>query len=156
MPPFTYQSFEEIEAKEWASNTVKTILTDVRPVSFEAVDYNGKGHLRRSLSFLESSLSPEKVNENAKWSRRSQSTILPSTHSNDKQHNTSSLHQPTFPCRLRNNWYSTPSLKSTLNVLFNSRNKSNREKEGYTLWKNKIAEYSIHPPWSKVIIIYNI
>jgi hypothetical protein len=40
MPPYTYTTFEEIEAKEWANKTLKTLLTDVTPVSFEASDYH--------------------------------------------------------------------------------------------------------------------
>ncbi|RCH81455.1 hypothetical protein CU097_006220, partial [Rhizopus azygosporus] len=79
MPPYSYPiTFEEIEAKEWASNTVKGILTDISPVSFESGftslevihEDNIQGQekenhkkslkrmstLRRSFSFLESSL----------------------------------------------------------------------------------------------------
>ncbi|KAF1800919.1 Dbl homology domain-containing protein [Mucor lusitanicus] len=77
MPPYSYPTFEEIEAKEWASNTVSNILSDISPVSFESdfshskrpqleietsspVDNKGyhgnNGHLRRSFSFLEGSL----------------------------------------------------------------------------------------------------
>lgn len=143
MPPFTYQSFEEIEAKEWASNTVKHILTEVTPVSFEAVhkeeyivEEHDKSHLRRSLSFLETDLFGTQERENPKASRRSQSTILHPTTEKPQ------LIQPTFPCRLRNN----SNVEKTTFNLFNTRNKSSKEQLGYTIWKNKIAEYSIHPP----------
>lgn len=98
MPPYSYPSFEEIEAKEWASNTVETILTEIAPVSFQSDfchDTKPKklnilindivfrreredNSLRRSFSFLEENLfsSPSSEQKNA---RRSQSTILPST-----------------------------------------------------------------------------
>lgn len=101
MPPYTYPtSFEEIEAKEWASNTVKTILTDVSPVSFQP-DFceetpkkleilindivfrkeREDNPLRRSFSFLEENLffAPSEEKEQQKNARRSHSTILPST-----------------------------------------------------------------------------
>lgn len=101
MPPYSYPSFEEIEAKEWASNTVKTILTDVSPVSFQSdfcnqekpkkleILINDNGYkkkrncednpLRRSFSFLEENLFFTPNEEQQKNARRSQSTILPST-----------------------------------------------------------------------------
>lgn len=65
MPPYTYTTFEEIEAKEWASKTVKTILTDVTPVSFEAVDYNSL-NTNRSSSSNSSNKKPAKlvINDN--------------------------------------------------------------------------------------------
>jgi hypothetical protein len=100
MPPFTYPSFEAIEAKEWASNTVSTILTDVSPVSFEP-DFShccppfplkvtttipeditprrtkSSSNLRRSFSFFEGFSPQLQQVKAARNSRRSQSTFLP-------------------------------------------------------------------------------
>ncbi|CAO3694470.1 unnamed protein product [Rhizopus stolonifer] len=80
MPPYTYPiTFEELEAKQWAFDTVQNIITDVLPVSFdsgfanlEVIYEDGKSQetgnkerrlslkrvntLRRSFSFFESNL----------------------------------------------------------------------------------------------------
>ncbi|KAI9481052.1 MAG: Dbl homology domain-containing protein [Benjaminiella poitrasii] len=145
MPPYTHQSFEEIEAKEWASNTVKTILTDVSPVSFEAnfsecyrpdleintnsdKSYQQNKNLRRSFSFLEGSLfgsqlSSEKETRN---SRRSQSTFMstimdtPNTLITQSEPTTPVAKvspQPTFSSRIRHSWHMD---RAVVKQLFNT------------------------------------
>jgi hypothetical protein len=121
MPPYLYPSFEEIEAKEWASNTISNILSDVLPVTFESDfsdskrpqletetsntsyienGYHDNSNLRRSFSFLEgsllSNLSQQQQQKEARNSRRSQSTIVPSTN-NDASKSTMTQSAPTTP-----------------------------------------------------------
>lgn len=132
MPPYTYPiTFEELEAKEWASNTVKDILTDISPVSFESSLVNLEiiqeeeqipkrkkknqreslkrvSTLRRSFSFLESNLFRNNHHEERKTAR-SLSTVL-----TDYQLTTSHPVTPSLPklslqssisSRIRHTWH---------------------------------------------------
>jgi hypothetical protein len=132
MPPYSYPiTFEELEAKEWASNTVKDILTDISPVSFESSLVNLEiiqeeeqipkrkkknqreslkrvSTLRRSFSFLESNLFRNNHHEERKTTR-SLSTVL-----TDYQLTTSHPVTPSLPklslqssisSRIRHTWH---------------------------------------------------
>ncbi len=160
MPPYTYTTFEEIEAKEWASNTVNTILTDVSPVSFKSdcYFYNQQqkynqatklinesrrkidNPLRRSFSFLEGSLfsSPTAIEKEQKNARRSQSTILPAAPSI----------QPSTSTHVRNQKNRAAAAVTYKTDLLDEcqRKRSNKAQKGITVWKNAFANYLIHPP----------
>lgn len=193
MPPYSYPTFEEIEAKEWASNTVSNILSDISPVSFESDfshskrpqleietsppvdknDYHDKNsHLRRSFSFLEGSLlsnlpsqqqqqQQEQKQKEARNSRRSQSTILPSTHIiSDASKSAMSRSapttptnklspQPSFSSRIRHTWHmDRASVKQLFNTsdIHDNHKKSSKEQRGITVWRNTCQEYMLHPP----------
>ncbi|GAN05082.1 hypothetical protein MAM1_0081c04551 [Mucor ambiguus] len=192
MPPYSYPTFEEIEAKEWASNTVSNILSDISPVSFESdfshpkrvqleietsspadkKDYcDNNSHLRRSFSFLEGSLlsnlpsqkqqQKEQQQKEARNSRRSQSTILPSTHIiSDASKSTMTRSapttptnklspQPSFSSRIRHTWHmDRASVKQLFNTsdIQDNRKKSSKEQRGITVWRNTCQEYMLHPP----------
>ncbi|KAK4512253.1 uncharacterized protein ATC70_002949 [Mucor velutinosus] len=190
MPPYSYPTFEEIEAKEWASNTVSNILSDISPVSFEAdfshskrsqletesypvdksVCYGKNSHLRRSFSFLEGSLlsnlpsqqqQQQQQEKEARNSRRSQSTILPSTRiisDVSKSAMTRSAPttptnklspQPSFSSRIRHTWHmDRASVKQLFNTsdIHDNHKKSSKEQRGITIWRNTCQEYMLHPP----------
>lgn len=166
MPPYTYTTFEEIEAKEWASNTVNTILTDISPVSFESdcYFYNPQQHkndttqmidetrrkmdnpMRRSFSFLEGSLfSPNNVIEkDQKNARRSQSTILPAAPSINKL-----LPQPSISSRIRGQKKDRTAARMTYKTdLLDEcqRKRSNKAQRGIVVWRNTFASYLVTPP----------
>lgn len=185
MPPYSYPSFEEIEAKEWASNTISNILSDVLPVTFESDfsdskrpqleietsnvnfienGYHDNSNLRRSFSFLEGCLSSnlsQQQQKEARNSRRSQSTIVPSTN-NDVSKSTITRSAPTTPTnklspqpffssRMRHTWYmDRASAKQLFNTsdIHDNRKKSSKEQKGITIWKNTCQEYMMHPPLS--------
>jgi hypothetical protein len=180
MPPFIYPSFEAIEAKEWASNTVSTILTDVLPVSFEE-DFSrfnrpfplkvtittttpedmtprrtkSSSNLRRSFSFFEGfspQLQQAKVVRN---SRRSQSTILPSTTADCTQSAPTTptnynkpLPHPSLSSRIRHTWHMDRASVGLLFLKASHHKKSNKELKGIATWENKKAEYVVKPPKS--------
>lgn len=192
MPPYSYPTFEEIEAKEWASNTVSNILSDISPVSFESdfshskrpqleietsapVDkqdyHDNNSHLRRSFSFLEGSLlsnlpaqqqqQQQQQQKEARNSRRSQSTLLPSTHiisDASKSAMTRSAPttptnklspQPSFSSRIRHTWHmDRASVKQLFNIsdIHDNHKKSSKEQKGITVWRNTCQEYMLHPP----------
>lgn len=185
MPPYSYPSFEEIEAKEWASNTISNILSDISPVSFESdfsnskrsqleietpnTNFVGNGYhdnsnLRRSFSFLEGNLlsnlsQQQQQQKEARNSRRSQSTIVPSTNSDAFKTTmtrsapttpTNKLSpQPSFSSRIRHTWHmDRASVKQLFNTsdIHDNHKKSSKEQKGITIWKNTCQEYMMHPP----------
>lgn len=153
MPPLTYSSFEEIEAREWAFNTIETILTDVTPVTFEMKNdmkllHNQQvvkgntsniSYLKRSLSFLEGkTFGSQDITRN---SRRSQSTIIPNTqHQSYLQDNLTLQPHLSFKSRIRHAWHiESPSF-------IHHHKKTSKEQKGISIWKNKFKEYLITPP----------
>ncbi|KAG0742999.1 hypothetical protein G6F57_000304 [Rhizopus arrhizus] len=161
MPPYSYPvTFEELEAKEWASNTVKDILTDISPVSFESNLVNleiiqeeeeipkrkkknqreslkSVSTLRRSFSFLESNLFRNNHHEERKTTR-SLSTVL-----TDYQLTTSNPVTPSLPklslqssisSRIRHTWHVDRASIST------------KERKGIAMWKSTYAAYIVEPP----------
>lgn len=182
MPPFTYPSFEAIEAKEWASNTMSTILTDVSPLSFETnfshyshpfmleikttipkdvSQFQGKSssNLRRSFSFFEG-FSPQRQQvKAARNSRRSQSTILPSTTTTDcagvtqsapitPTNQTKPSPPPSFSSLIRHTWHLDYASFGQLFFKTSHHKKSTKELKGIAIWNSKKAEYTVKPPRS--------
>lgn len=169
MPPYSYPSFEEIEAKEWASNTVETILADITPVSFKSAfscqyekpkklqivinedppkkksEYNNP--LRRSFSFLEGNLffTPNEERAQQKNARRSQSTMLPSTSSATKATCMTPTHHSSLSSRIRDTWHMdhAPHIKAEL---FINHKKSSKELKAIHVWKITLAQYMIQTP----------
>ncbi|CAO3693912.1 unnamed protein product [Rhizopus stolonifer] len=158
MPPHSFPiTFEEIEAKEWASNTVKKILTEVSPVSFESKDLQviekepeGKSKkrrslkrvstLRRSFSFLEGSLFRSHHEQRKK--SRSLSTDYQLLYPAPKE-SISSRIRPSWPMD-RTKTIPTPDVISThyLNKV------SSKERKGIAIWKSTYAAYMAKPPLS--------
>ncbi|KAI8365656.1 Dbl homology domain-containing protein [Choanephora cucurbitarum] len=160
MPPLTYPiTFEEIEAKAWASNTVSDILTDITPVSFEPYVSERvpvedptvqtiTNDLKRSFSFLESGLFRHYYREKeVRNSRRSQSTIIPPTHpTNTPIHRL--FPRPSISGRIRQRMDRFGSVKHQLSNTsdlfhdFYSHHKpSAKEQKGIALWKETYAAY---------------
>lgn len=162
MPPYTCPTFEEIEAKEWASSTINSILSDVSPLSFGSDDFyfqsqqkkptqtvtnetsrKASNPLRRSLSFLEGSLflSPSTTNKDQKNARRSHSTILPATSTISEvtpQHSVSSNICGRIDHAL---------VTHRTEILENRHHgKSNKSQRAIITWKNTFADYMINPP----------
>ncbi|KAI7896665.1 Dbl homology domain-containing protein [Mucor mucedo] len=159
MPPYSYPSFEEIEAKEWASNTVETILTDITPVSFQS-DFCDKpkklnilindivfrkdredNPLRRSFSFLEENLFSPNNNdekEGQKNARRSQSTILPSTsYANSGNSRTAAVITQSAPTSPTNKLSSQPSFSSRIRDTWHMDRASNNIKNTTDIFDHK-------------------
>lgn len=175
MPPYTCPTFEEIEAKEWASSTINSILSDFSPVSFGSDDFylqsqqkhqqlkksstlknittnenRGKtgNPLRRSLSFLEGSLflSPSTIGKEQKNARRSHSTILPAT---------STINEVTTPplqeggntalCGLIDHALVTQRRTELLENRHQGK-PNNKVQKTIMTWKNTFANYLINPP----------
>lgn len=175
MPPYTCPTFEEIEAKEWASSTINSILSDFSPVSFGSDDFyfqsqqqhqqlkksntqkamntnenRGKAGnpLRRSLSFLEGSLflSPSTIGKEQKNARRSHSTILPAT---------STINEVTTPSQNGSNTAISGGRMDHALVtqrrteLLENRHHgklNNKVQRAIMTWKNTFASYLINPP----------
>ncbi|KAG2232354.1 hypothetical protein INT48_007369 [Thamnidium elegans] len=169
MPPYSYPSFEEIEVKEWASNTVETILTDIKPVSFKSAfgyqyekpkklqivinenrpkkksEYNNP--LRRSFSFLESNLffTPNEERAQQKNARRSQSTMLPSTSSATKGTCMTPTHHSSLSSRIRDTWHMDHASHIKAELFINHK-KSSKELKAIHVWKITLAQYMIQTP----------
>lgn len=179
MPPYSYPSFEEIEAKEWASNTIETILTDITPVSFQSAfgyqyekpkklqivinedqpkkksEYNNP--LRRSFSFLEGNLffTPNEERAQQKNARRSQSTMLPSTSSATKGTCMTPTHQSSLSSRIRDTWHMDYA-SHIKTEFFTDHKKSSKELKAIHVWKITLAQYMIQTPPSLDIKVKKI
>lgn len=171
MPPYTNLSFEEIEVKEWASNTVETILKDITPVSFQSVEFcrqtekpqelqtmineeypkknEYNNPVRRSFSFLESNLffTPNDERVRQKNTRRSQSTMLPSTSSNIQETcNEPTIYSTSFSSRICDAWHNTDRASNIRTELFNSHKKSSKELKAIHVWKTTLDQYMAQTP----------
>ncbi|KAG2211188.1 hypothetical protein INT47_006307 [Mucor saturninus] len=179
MPPYSYPSFEEIEAKEWASNTVETILTDITPVSFQS-DFCDKpkklnilindivfrkdredNPLRRSFSFLEENLFSPNNNEEKegqKNARRSQSTILPSTsYANSGNSRTAAVITQSAPTSPTNKLSSQPSFSSRIRDTWHMDRASNNIKNTTDIFDHKKSakELKAINVWKSTLAQYN-
>ncbi|CEP16682.1 hypothetical protein [Parasitella parasitica] len=168
MPPYLHPTFEEIEAKEWAISTISSILTDISPVSFEIETPTADSgshdntNLRRSFSFLEGNLLAYLPHQKeARNSRRSQSTIVPSTISDaSKSTMTRSapttptdnfLSQPSISSRIRHTWHmDRASVKQLFNTIdiHDTHKKSSKEQKGIAIWESTRQAYMMQPPSS--------
>ncbi|KAI8987197.1 Dbl homology domain-containing protein [Pilobolus umbonatus] len=150
MPPYSFPTFEELQAKEWAFNTIDSILTDVSPVSLE-IDYmksvyvnkeddkKNKSILRRSLSILDTNFAYYAMREHRNSTRRSNSTIITST--NDiKVPNQSIFHSPSLTTL--NTWHEPICIHHPQLL---SHKKSTKALKGINTWKNTYEKYLITP-----------
>ncbi|KAI9244940.1 Dbl homology domain-containing protein [Sporodiniella umbellata] len=143
MPPHSFPiTFEEVEAKEWASNTVSEILTDVSPILIECkevvkeeskkrVTLERVSTLRRSLSFLESNLFRTHPHEQRKKKSRSLSTDYPLHYPVPK---------PSISSRIRPAWTLPfqPKMTDTIHPVYLHK-LSTKERKGIILWKKTLA-----------------
>ncbi|KAG1445832.1 hypothetical protein G6F46_011321 [Rhizopus delemar] len=156
MPPYNYLiTFEELEAKEWASNTVADIITDVLPVSFDS------GFASLEVIYEEGQ-SQETENKERRLSLkrdRSPSAIM-TDHSIITSHSAPPSPQslspkPSVSNRIRHSWQmdrtsvkqlliNTPDLFNTLSAC--SHKITNKEQKGIAIWKSTYATYIVEPP----------
>ncbi|KAI8884510.1 Dbl homology domain-containing protein, partial [Backusella circina FSU 941] len=173
MPPFICPTFEEIEAKQWAFDTVEKILTNVEPVSFGSTEIQDNNEeekrkttaatdhrsaIRRSFSVLEESLfGPVDHINTAINSRRANSTIVVTTQSEPCTPVVGLSPQPSLSSRIRHTWHiEGGSMKQQLLNSFDNFNsaehrQSIREKKVLHIWKETCARYMMEPPASLII-----
>ncbi|KAI8385821.1 Dbl homology domain-containing protein [Blakeslea trispora] len=174
MPPLEYPiTFEEIEAKEWASHTLSDILTDIAPVSFEPyvsempidehLDHQlilpqkpaqtTSNDLKRSFSFLETGLFRHYYREKeVRNSRRSQSTIIPPTTNTLVTPIHRLLPRSSISGRIRQRIDRLGSVKQQLpntsdifHDFYTYHKQSVKEQKGVALWKEMYTAYLAQP-----------
>jgi hypothetical protein len=173
MPPFICPTFEEIEVKQWAFDTVEKILTDIEPVSFVTTESQDNSEekkrettatrdhrsaIRRSFSVLEESLfvHVDQINTTIN-SRRANSTIVVTTQSEPCTPVVGLSPQSSLSSRIRHTWnVEGSSMKKQLLNSFDGFNgaeyrQSTREKKILRIWKETCTKYMMDPPASLII-----